>query len=165
MTEPAVPEPAVTEPIEREPPSARVRWARRVVVVGLVALQLGMVVRAYSAPHKEFGFQMFPEASRWQAEIVRVTTDGARVPVDEPWSGYAWGELVQGRGLGAPWRERHADAGVDNQLEFLAEAMTWVAANTPADRETRYLEAEVTVWHNLGEPEVVVLRSPERDVP
>lgn len=132
------------------------------MVVGLVALQLTMVVRAYWAPHKEFGFQMFPESSQWQAEIVRVTDDGDRIPVSEPWSGYAWSELVSGRGLTVPWRRRHADAGVDNQLALLDEALDWVATNTPADRETRYLEAHVTVWHNLGEPTSVVLRSRER---
>jgi hypothetical protein len=132
------------------------------VFIGLITLQLAMVVRAYWAPHKEFGFQMFPESSEWQAEIVRVTDDGERVPIDEPWAGYEWRELVRGRGLTTPWRRHHADAGVDNQLELLGESLDWVAANTPADRETRYLEAEVTVWPNLGEPVTVVLRSRER---
>ena len=145
-----------------EPPGPVVRWTRRVVVVGLVALQLGLVVRAYWAPHKEFGFQMFPESTAWQAEIVRVTDSGERVPVTEPWAGYEWSELVRGRGLTVPWRRHHADAGADNQLEFLAEALDWVAANTPADDETRYLEASVTVWHNLGEPRTVAIRSQER---
>lgn len=130
--------------------------------VGLIALQLGMVVRAYSAPHKEFGFQMFPESSQWQAEIVRVTHDGRRVPVTEPWAGYRWDELVDGRGLDAPWRRRHADAGVDNQVAFLEEALDWVAANTPDDHETAYLEADVTVWPNLGEPEHLTIRSATR---
>lgn len=140
----------------------RVRWARRLVFVGLVTLQLTMVVRAYWAPHKEFGFQMFPESSEWQAEIVRVTAGGDRISVEDPWNGYEWGELVRGRGLTTPWRRHHADAGVDNQLELLAEALDWVAANTPADTETRYLEAHVTVWLNLGEPSTVVIRSADR---
>lgn len=135
------------------------------IVVGLVALQLAMVVRAYGAPHKEFGFQMFPEASQWQAEIVRVTADGDRIPIDEPWDGYTWNELVVGRGLGSPWRRHHADAGVDNQLEFLSEALSWVGANTPDDTETLYLEADVTVWRNMGEAEAIELRSPDRNVP
>lgn len=139
-----------------------VRWMRRIVVVGLVSVQLAMVVRAYSAPHKEFGFQMFPESSQWQAEIVRVTEDGERIPVGEPWAGYEWRDLVRGRGLTAPWRRQHADAGVDNQLALLTEALDWVAANTPADRETRYLQADVTVWHNLREPRSIVIRTEER---
>lgn len=130
--------------------------------VGLVALQLTMVVRSYWAPHKEFGFQMFPESSQWQAEVVRVTDDGERISVEEPWAGYEWRELVTGRGLTSPWRRQHADAGVDNQLEFLAEALDWVAVNTPNDRETRQLEATVTVWHNLSEPTTVVIRSEVR---
>jgi len=135
------------------------------VVVGLVVLQLGMVVRAYRSPHMEFGFQMFPESSEWRADIVRVTTDGSRVPIEEPWAGYAWNTLVRGRGLGSPWRRHHADAGVDNQLAFLDEALTWVAANTPDDHETRRLVATVTVWHNDDPVEVRVLTSPVRDVP
>ena len=135
---------------------------RRIVFVGLITLQLVMVVRAYEAPHKEFGFQMFPESSQWQAEIVRVTADGERIPIERPWAGYEWRELVRGRGLTAPWRRQHAAAGVDNQLELLREALDWVAANTPADEETRHLEAEVTVWPNLGRPVTLVVRSDER---
>lgn len=146
----------------RAPVARSVRWTRRIVFVGLVLLQSTMVVRAYWAPHKEFGFQMFPESSQWQAEIVRVTDTGARIPIDEPWSGYEWHDLVRGRGLTAPWRRQHADAGVDNQLELLDEALDWVAANTPSDTETRYYEATVTVWHNLGEPTSLVLRSGTR---
>ena len=57
------------------------------------------------------------------------------------------------------------DAGVDNQLEFLAEALDWVAANTPADTETSYLEAEVTTWFNMRAPTTTVLRSVERGSP
>jgi hypothetical protein len=140
------------------------RWVRRIVFVGLVVVQVGMVVRAYWAPHMEFGYQMFPEASEWQAEIVRVTTDGERVSIAEPWSGYEWNRLVGGRGLINPWLRDHADAGVDNQLEFLDEALHWVAANTPNDTETVRLEADVTVWRNLGDPEHVTM-TVERDVP
>lgn len=134
-------------------------------MVGLVALQLTMVVRAYWAPHKEFGFQMFPEASQWQAEVYRVTDAGERVPATEPWFGYEWNALMPGRGLISPWRRHHADAGVDNQLEFLAEALDWVADNTPRDTETVRWEADVTVWPNLAGPERIVLTSERRDLP
>ena len=133
--------------------------------VGLVALSLTMVVRAYWAPHMEFGYQMFPESSEWRADIVRVTVDGERIPIDEPWSGYTWGELVRGRGLTVPSRRHHADAGVDNQLEFLGEALDWVAGNTPDDRETIRYEAHVTVWPNLGDPERLTITSTIRDLP
>ena len=33
---------------------------------------------------------MFPESSTWQADIVRVTDDGQRIPITEPWAGYRW---------------------------------------------------------------------------
>jgi hypothetical protein len=135
---------------------------RRLVVALVVVTQLVFVARGYRSEHKEFAFQMFPESSTWQAEIVRVTADGDRVPVTRPWSGYRWDELVAGRGLTRPDVRHHADAGLDSQLAFLAAALDYVADNTPRDHETRYLEARVTTWHNTDGPEVTVLRSNER---
>jgi hypothetical protein len=132
-------------------------------VGGVVAVQVALIARGYSADHKEFAFQMFPESSTWSADIVRVTADGRRVPVEQPWFGYRWDELVQDRGLSYPATRHHADAGIDNQLAFLEAALDWVAANTPRDTETRYLEAEVTAWHNDDPPEVEVMRSAERE--
>jgi hypothetical protein len=137
--------------------------ARRAVVAGVVALQLVLIARGYRADHKEFAFQMFPESSTWSADIVRVTADGSRVPIEQPWFGYRWDELVQDRGLSYPGVRHHADAGIDNQLAFLEAALDWVAENTPRDTETAYLEAEVTAWHNDDEPEVRVMRSSERE--
>lgn len=138
---------------------------RRFVFVGLLVAQAFFVVRAYWAPHNEFGFQMFPEASQWQAAIVRVTVAGERVPVDEPWSGYVWSELVTERGLARTGYRKHAVNGLDSQLAFLADALDWVADHTPDDRETRYYEAVVTAWHNDDPPETTVLRSKERVLP
>jgi hypothetical protein len=134
-----------------------------VVVVTVVVVQLGLVARGYWSDHKEFAFQMFPESSTWRAEVVRVTADGRRVPVEQAWSGYRWDELVQDRGLRYPSVRHHADAGLDNQLAFLQAALDWVAENTPRDSETRYLEATVTAWHNADPPRVEILRSPERE--
>jgi hypothetical protein len=136
------------------------RWA---AVVAVVAIQLGFIVRGYSSDHKEFAFQMFPESSTWRADVVRVTADGRRVPVEQPWSGYRWSELVPNVGLRYPGVRHHAYAGLDNQLAFLDSALDWVATNTPRDDETRYLEARVTAWHNDDPPEEEVLRSGVRD--
>jgi hypothetical protein len=136
--------------------------ARRVVVLAVVLLQLGLVARGYWSDHREFAFQMFPESSTWRASVVRVTADGRRVPIEVPWSGYRWDELVRARGLSYPAVRRHADAGLDNQLAFLRAALDWVADNTPRDRETRYLEATVTSWHNDDPPRVEVFRSSVR---
>ena len=138
--------------------------ARRLVVALVVVVQLGLVARGYRSDHKELAFQMFPESSTWRADIVRVEADGDRVPIDEAWAGYRWADMVDGRGLDRPEVRRHADAGLDNQLAFLDAALGWVAAHTPRDDDTLYLEATVTVWHNTDPPEVVVLRSPDRDV-
>jgi hypothetical protein len=128
----------------------------------VVVAQLALVARGYRSAHKEFAFQMFPESSTWSAEVVRVTGAGARVPVSEPWFGYRWDELVTSRGLDQPSVRHHADAGLDNQMAFLAAALDYVADHTPRDHETRYLEATVTTWHNTDGPERTVLRSPER---
>ena len=136
---------------------------RRLVVVAVVVLQLGLVARGYWSDHKEFAFQMFPESSTWRADVVRVTAGGRRVPIERPWSGYRWDELVQSRGLRYPSIRHHADSGLANQLAFLEAALDWVADNTPHDRETRYLEARVTSWHNADPPQVGVLRSRVRE--
>jgi hypothetical protein len=136
---------------------------RRVVVLLVVVLQLGLVARGYWSDHKEFAFQMFPESSTWRADVVRVTADGRRVPIEVPWSGYRWDELVRSRGLSYPSVRHHADAGLANQLAFLDAALDWVADNTPRDGETRYLEARVTSWHNADRRRVQVLRSHVRE--
>jgi hypothetical protein len=133
--------------------------ARRVVVLAVVALQLALVARGYVSDYREFAFQMFPESSTWRADVVRVTADGRRVPIERPWSGYRWEELVPDRGLAHPSIRQHADAGLANQLAFLDSALDWVADNTPRDRETRHLEATVTAWHNADRPRVEVFRS------
>jgi hypothetical protein len=136
---------------------------RRVVVVAVVVVQLVLVARGYWSDHKEFAFQMFPESSTWRADVFRITADGRRLPVESAWAGYRWDELVRDRGLRYPSLRHHADAGLDNQLAFLDSALDWVAANTPRDRETRYLEARVTAWHNDDPPKAEILRSQIRE--
>jgi len=106
---------------------------------------------------------MFPESSTWRASLFRGTADGERVPIDRPWFGYRWEDMVRDRGLSYPQYRHHADAGLDNQLAFLRAALDWVAANTPRDNETRYLEARVTAWHNDDPPRVEVFRSRARE--
>lgn len=137
---------------------------RRVVVVGVVVVQLVFVARGYWSDHKQFAFQMFPESSTWRATVVRVTADGHRVPIERPWSGYRWDDLVRDRGLIYPSIRGHADSGLDNQLSFFRAALDWVASNTPRDHQTRYLEATVTAWHNADAPRVEVVRSHAREV-
>ena len=155
---------AVAGPCHRSRVQSRLRVvARRVVVVSVVVLQLGLVARGYWSDHKEFAFQMFPESSTWRAEVVRVTSDGRRVPIERPWSGYRWDELVANRGLSYPSVRHHANAGLANQLAFLDAALDWVASNTPRDHETRYLEATVTSWHNADAAQVEQLRSRVRE--
>lgn len=161
---PEVAQPSTATPWQCHGMGRRRVWARRIVVAVVVVAQLGFVARGYGSAHKEFAFQMFPESSTWRADIVRVTTDGQRIPVAEPWAGYRWSDLAPDRGLAFPGRRRYADAGLDNQLAFLDAALDYVARNTPADDETVYLEAVVTTWYNDDEPGTVVMRSVEREV-
>jgi hypothetical protein len=138
------------------------RVGRRVIVLAVVVGQLAFVVRGYSSDHKPFAFQMFPESSMWQADVVRVTRDGRRIPVEQPWSGYRWDSLVGNVGLQYPSVRHHADAGLANQMAFLRSALDYVADHTPRDHETRYLEARVTEWHNADPSRVEVFRSHPR---
>ena len=132
-------------------------------VVGVLALQVGFALNGYRDPHKFFAFQPFNESSTWSADIVRVTWDGERKPVADDWAGYRWNSLVGMPALTGYSRTRHASYGVDATIAFLDDALDWVATNTPADHETRYLEATVTYHRNTRGPQVTVLRSVERD--
>ena len=145
---------------------ARPRWrirAARIVFVGVLVIQIGLAVNGYREPHKYFAFQPFNESSTWQAEIVRVTWDGRRIPIDEPWSGYDWDTLVDMSALQQPGALRHAYMGVGATLDFLDHALDWIADNTPADSETRYLVATVTYYENTRGPHHTELRSHERE--
>ena len=145
-----------------KPPERDVRRdVRRAVMAVVVVAQLTMIVVAYDSDHKTFGFQMFPESSRWSAEIVRVRADGSKVPIDDDWE-YRWSELVSGRGLTYPSGEHHADSGLRNQFGYFQGALDWVAENTPEDTTTVYLEAEVTFTDNGRGPYVRTFRSVDR---
>jgi hypothetical protein len=150
-------------------PHAVARSARRgrlvrAFFVAVVVIQIGLVIRGYSDPHKFFAFQPFNESSEWRADIVRVTVDGERVPIDEPWpGGYDWDEMVGWGVLQRPAVRKHAYSGAGASLDFLDEAIDWVADHTPDDHETLYLEADVTYWVNTRGPQHLVLRSDDRD--
>jgi len=144
------------------------RWRRRMAqgfVVSVLAVQVGFAVNGYRDPHKFFAFQPFNESSTWRADIIRVTWDGDRVPIAEQWNGYEWNDLVGMAALRGPSRLRHAYMGVGATVDFLDDALDWVATNTPADGETRYLEATVTTYENTRGPTITVLRSVERPRP
>jgi hypothetical protein len=147
---------------------ARPRWRKRAAAtfVALVLLvQVGLALNGYRDPHKFFAFQPFNESSTWRADIVRVTWNGHRVPVQEDWAGYDWDTLVDMSALRGPDRLRHAYMGVGATVDFLDDALDWAATHTPADRATRYLEADVTYFENTRGPHHVVLRSVERPRP
>ena len=140
-------------------------WRRRAVRVLLLAVVAGHVVAFLvnrDEPNHVLAYQMFDEASRWRADVVRVTSDGRRIPIERDWAGYRWAELVPDRGLARPAVLHHAGSGLETTLHLLDGALDWVAANTPRDHETRYLEADV-VWYRNGDgPHRTRLRSPDR---
>jgi hypothetical protein len=154
-------------PVEPSIPTiVRPRWRRRLIKVfvgSVLALQVGLAINGYRDPHKFFAFQPFNESSTWSAEIVRVTWDGRRLPVDQSWDGYRWDSLVAMPAIEGFTRTRHASYGIDATIAFLDDALDWVATHTPADHETRYLEATVTYPRNTRGPSVTVLRSVERE--
>lgn len=129
----------------------RVR-GRRLAVAGVLGAQALLIARGFVADHTEGAWRMFPEASDWRADIVRVADDGTREPVTDA----EWNALVRGKGLSSPSTRSHADSGVDNQLAFFRSALAWFADH---DGEDGRVEATVTYWRNLGEPETVVYRS------
>lgn len=137
------------------------RIARRLIIVVVLVAQFAAIWVAYDNNHRQFGFQMFPEASRWKAEIVRVESDGAQVPVNDDWE-YRWSDLVRGRGLTNPFVWHHADSGLRGQLDFFETSLEWVATHTPDDTTTVYLEATVTFLDNGRGPSTVVFRSSTR---
>jgi hypothetical protein len=155
------PLPLFTGLVQVLPSSELRRYLRRVVIAVVVVAQLTMIVVAYESDHKTFGFQMFPESSRWQADIVRVQADGTRVPVNEGWE-YRWSDLVRDRGLENPFVDHHADSGLRNQFGYFQGALDWVAEHTPNDSTTAYLEADVTYTDNGRGPYVRTFRSVDR---
>ncbi len=152
----------VDDRIERPPATARL--VRALFVVVLVG-QAVLIARSYADPHNFFGFQPFNESSTWRADIVRVTDDGRRVPIDAPWpGGYRWDDLVGWDVLTRPAQLKQAYSGLDGTLDYLDQALDWVADHTPDDTQTRYLEADVTAYRNTRGPEHRVLRSHEREL-
>lgn len=157
-----------TSPVPVADRTARPRWRRRLALgfaAAIVMVQFGFALNGYREPHKFFAFQPFNESSTWRADIVRVTWSGERVPVDENWGDYRWDELVDMSALRSPSTLRHAYMGVGATVDFLDDALDWVATHTPDDHETRYLEATVTYYKNTRGPTVTVLRSEERPAP
>lgn len=139
------------------------RFVAAGVFVGALLLHALLLVRGGSDPHKLFGFRPFNESDVWQAEIVRIHADGSRHAVDDGTWQYDWDQLVgvpKLQGLGG---FRHAAAGAPASIDFLDRAMDWVLENIPDDPDTVALEATVTVIHNAGSAEELVLRTDEAD--
>ena len=136
-------------------------WSSLVVVVA----QVGFVVRAYWADHKEFAFQMFPESSTWQADVVRVTADGRRIPVTEPWAGLP---VVRRWCPTAAWPTRVRDAtptpGSTTSSRSSTPPSTTSPATRPPTRDRATSRPSSPRGTTTTSPQTVVLRSVDRDV-
>jgi hypothetical protein len=142
----------------------RPRWRRRAAALfsgTVVAAQVALALNGYRDPHRTFAFQPFAESTTWRAEIVRVTWEGERIPVDDDWV-YRWDDLVDFGPLQHLRRDRDAAVGAAASIDFLDEALDWVARHTPRDDETRFIEATVVYVENAHGPRRTVLRSVER---
>lgn len=157
-----------TRDLERTPAidvPRRTRRRRAIAVVAVLLLHAALLARGGSDPHKLFGFRPFNESDTWQAEIVRVLTNGERRAIDDGTWAYEWNELVGTPKLKHPQHMRHASAGADATLDFLQRALDWIVENTPDDQDTDHLEARVVVYRNTRGPEVHRLRSASRGAP
>ncbi|MCA9616214.1 MAG: hypothetical protein KC586_25840, partial [Myxococcales bacterium] len=63
------------------------RLLPRLFFAVVVVAQVYFVARGTGDPHKHFAWRPFNESDTWSADIVRVTRDGRRVPIEEPWAG------------------------------------------------------------------------------
>ena len=68
------------------------------------------------------------------------------------------------KGLDNPFFMGHAASGIESTLVFFQDALDWVATHTPDDRETVYLEAEVTWFKNRRGPFHRTMRSVRREL-
>lgn len=158
---------AADEAGPRSEPAARPRWRRRAarwVFTTIIVVQAALILRGYHDPHKFFAYQPFNESDTWRAELIRVTVDGRQIPVvDGVWLDYSWDELVGTPRLRDPGRLRHASSGAAATIDFLDEALDWVADHSPADTETLTWRAEVTWYRNSRGPFTTVLTSEPRE--
>lgn len=135
------------------------------MLVGALALHVGLIVRAEWDSHKLFGFRPFNESDTWQVTLVRLLDDGRQVPIhDESWR-YDWDELVGPGALRSPGRTRHASGGAAENVDFLQRAMVWVLDHIPEDHETVALVATVTSFHNAEGPTVRMIRRDREPAP
>lgn len=147
--------------------SPTARWrivGRRVAVLAAAVVITVGIGNGYRSASPTLTWQMFPEASTWQAEISRITFDGRQIDVREPWTGgYEWSAMVDAGGLSTPFSERPASYGIAVALDRLQHALDWVATNTPRDDETARLVAVVTHRRNADPPQTTRLTSVTRD--
>ena len=97
---------------------------------------------------------MFPESSTWRADVVRVTADGRRVPVERPWAGLPVGPARRRPGPRRyPSVRHHADAGLDNQLAFLDDgARLGRPQHAARPRDAATSRPGSPTWHNDDPP-------------
>ena len=139
-------------------------------IVGQASLVLSAPLRADRA----FGFRMFPEASTMEIHLAR-EVGGERLPAPRGvWNAhdrhgklnpFAWRDRVRDSTLGVIDARVFASYGVDAQLARLQRALDDVVDHIPEDAETTRLCADVLVWRNGRDANLVNLLSHRRQGP
>jgi hypothetical protein len=145
--------------------------ARRVLAVSYLGVVIAAITSGQLAPDHVFGFQMFNESSSLRIRLyreVRARHEIRLVPVTNgTWRArdrekklhtFHWNDRVRTGSIRVLDRFVHASYGLDAQLFRLEAALHDVAANIPADRETRAFVAVVDTLRNGRNPRTVRFR-------
>jgi len=112
-----------------------------------------LVATAGMRSDRSYGFRMFPEASTLVVHVSRRLDGGRLVPIEAGrWQAhdcsgavhsFRWGEMVRYPAPGQLDVPIGAPYGVESEVHRTRDALTWVAAHTPDDCETRALVARI----------------------
>jgi hypothetical protein len=139
-----------------------------------VLIQAGFIIKAHFNPDKRFGFWMFAETSRYQAQLYRQLRDGRVVKTPNGrWAVqteagrqvYAWNRFVRDFGLYNLERWKRAKVGFAVTLKYLQYALDYVIDHIPADRETVKLVLRIQYRKAQGPWQQTTLESRTRELP
>lgn len=152
-------------------PASYRRIAILAFCVVLFGAQAGMIAAAHVRNDRRFGWQMFPETTRFRASLWREIAGGGRVAapygrwvLDTPEGRrqFLWRDHVRDWRLESLDRMRQAKVSLDSTLLYAKGALDHVAARIPEDRETVRLHLVVDWEKADGTRGTTELSSPPR---
>jgi hypothetical protein len=148
-------------------------WAILAFAAVYLAFQLWMIYAAHGRKDKRYGFWMFAESATFQLALIRELDGGERVraprgiwTVHGPGGAetrYRWTGFVREFPLGYIDTPVDAMTGMYGTLKYLGEALNYVIARIPEDRETARLHLVVRYSIAGGPVEEVVLSSKRKE--